>query len=120
MRLMEAAPLTDSMRLALQQLATTGDRALTRYLSQWWLPERTQATWPQVSTGGRVISGWASSDAQVLIPTATVKALMRRKLVKATGGKRRVPHGPANRVDHWRVELTPAGVALCEELAATK
>lgn len=111
--------LTDGMLIALQQLADAGDRMLVRLYGQWWVPKSRQM--PPVGLAhedskGRTVASGAAGEALVMIPTATVRAMLRRKLLKAVGGKRKVIAGGAARLDIWCVEITPAGTALRGEL----
>lgn len=110
--------LTHSMQAALDLLAEHGDCRLKRTTSQWWVPDSD----PGLPFGPeqRAVSGRLVHQATVMhredeptfaVSTATVHALVRRKLMKFTGTKQKVLSA-ANRKDYWRAELTPAALAL--------
>lgn len=108
------------MFAALDHLAASGEDALVRTYSGWWLreSERDEATGlgaSHVDLNDRVVSSgafWARDrESHVLIPTSVVDGLVARGLMKYTGSRRRVA-AAANRKDFHRAELTPAAREL--------
>jgi hypothetical protein len=76
---MQHAPLTTEMQAALDFLEASGDRALVRLYSQWWVRES------DGKAGVRALTSGEASSEIVVVRTGTVKGLVARGLMKFTG-----------------------------------